>query len=389
VSLLFKRDLGDTPNQLIPPRTRSIGSVTVGQTSALRTSGVWACVMLRANLVSMLDLKARRRVGDVEVDVPPPPFIMNPGGDRYGVRDWLFSSQTALDRYGNVIGIISATDSLGNPSVVELVGNDEVTLLGRGAQITGWRIGGKLYTPDQIWHERQYTIPGVPLGLSPIANAAMSIGNYMSAQKFATDWFTGNFVPAAELTNVAKTIDPTEATIAKERFRASVADRDVFVHGSDWKLDLMQVAANESQFLETMDAGLADIARFLGVPSDMIDVPSKSKGTVTYANITQRNLQLLIMHLNPMLKRREYALSSALPKPRFVEFDRSQLLEMDPASFSSMLGQQVEARLKAPSEGRADLGLPPFTADQLAEFTTLFPAKAAQPSTGQPIGVPA
>jgi phage portal protein BeeE len=52
--------------------------------------------------------------------------------------------------------------------------------------------------------------------------------------------------------------------------------------------------------------GVSDIARFFGCPGDLIDA-AVSTGSITYANMTQRNLQFLIMHLGPAVYRRERA----------------------------------------------------------------------------------
>ena len=88
----------------------------------------------------------------------------------------------------------------------------------------------------------------MPIGLSPLAYAAMSIGQYLSAQQFALDWFANGSMPSGKLKNTAKKIDKDDAELVKDRFKASVAARDVFVHGNDWEFDFISVAANESQF---------------------------------------------------------------------------------------------------------------------------------------------
>lgn len=385
MSLFTSRDLGDTSTQLTPPRTRSYGTTTVSADTALRSSAVWACVRLRADLISTLPLDAYRMVDGRQVEAPKTPFLLNPANDRYGMADWLYSSQTDLDRSGNAVGLILARDAFGNPAVVELQSWSKVGIRGTGPHITEWKIGGKSYDPRDVWHERQFTVSGIPLGLSAIAYAAMSIGGYLSAQQFALDWFGNGSIPSGRLKNVARTINPTEANVVKDRFKAAVASRDLFVHGSDWEYDALSVTANESQFLDTMRYGVEDIARFFGVPGDLIDAPAQSSAKITYANITQRNLQLLVMNLGPTIARREAALSAALPKPRFVKFNTDAFLRLDPQSRESMLAQMITNRQLAPSEARALDNRPPFTEDQLAEFDRLF--GKSQPAPGMNTGV--
>lgn len=388
MSLLFKRDLGDTPNNLIPARGRNKGSVIVTPDSALRHSAVWACLRLRADLVSTTPLGSYRNVNGFQVQVAPGPLLIDPAGDNSGIEDWLYSTQIDLDRLGNVFGIITQRDALGYPAVIELQTTSAVTVTARGAKITGYRVGNKTYAPADIWHERQFTIPGLPMGLSAIGYAAATIGSYLSAQDFGLQWFAGGGLPTAQLKNTGKTLDSTEADIVKTRFKATQMSRDVFVTGSDWEFNTMSIAANESQFLETMQYGIGDIARIFGVPGDLIDAPAESGAKITYANITQRYLGLLVGNLGPTFVRREKAFSRAMPGPRFVQFDTDALLRLDPATRATTQSALVVGRLRAPSELRATDNLPPFTEEQEAEFDRLFGSRTVTPNPTQQ-GVPA
>jgi HK97 family phage portal protein len=234
-----------------------------------------------------------------------------------------------------------------------------------------------------VWHERQFTIAGFPLGLSPVAYAAWSIGQYQSAQQFALDWFGTGGVPKGHLKNTElATMDPEAAAVVKTRFKSSVENNDVFVSGKDWEYKPFQAEAVGAEWLEAQKYGIGDIARFFGAPGDLIDA-AVSTGSITYANITQRNLQFLIMHLGPAIYRRERSLSKLLPAPRYVKLNSSALLRMDDQTRASVTKTKIEARTLA----REYDNLPPFTEEQLAEFDRLFgPPKAAPPST-QPTGV--
>lgn len=379
MSFLFQRGLGDTPNQLIPARLNrtGVGSVAVTNTSARTHSAVWACLKLRSDLISTMPMNVYRTVDGFQVAAESTPFLEDPAGDGYGIEDWMASTQWDLDSLGNCFGIITARDSLQYPARVELVDGSTVTVVGNGPRIVEYRIGRETYSPREIWHERQHTVPGVPLGLSPIAQAALSIGSYLSAAQFAADWFAGGAIPSATLKNTNKTLDPNEARVVKDRFKQAVANRDIFVTGADWEYDMIQVAANESQFLETMRYGVIDIARFFGTPADLIDAEVQHQSKITYANITQRNLQYLVMNLQAPIRRRERALSRrALPRGRNLQIDTEALLRMDPQTLQAMLVGMVEGRILAPSEARAYSNRQPFTADQIGEFAALNPPPA-------------
>lgn len=378
----LRRSWSTTSGLVIPPPGASgsilAGGARVSADSALRSSAVWACLRLRADLVSTMPVDAYRIVHGIQVEVPKPPVLVNPGGDRCGMQEWLYSTQVDLDRAGNAFGLITARDGNDLPSRIELVNLADVGVVSQGGQIT-YRIGGETYPDRDVWHERQYTVSGLAMGLSPVAYAAWSIGAYLSAQQFALDWFGNGATPAVELKNTEKIIPPDVAGEVKRRYQASVAPGGVFVSGRDWELKPINAVSNQSSYVEMMQFGVPDIARFFGVPADLIDGVVSGQ-SVTYANITQRNLQFLIMQLGPTVARREAALSGVLARPRFVKLNRSALLAMDPQTRAATIKTRLDSRVLTPTEARALEDLPPLTDEQLAEFDRLYGTPRTQPT---------
>ncbi|WP_237313496.1 phage portal protein [Streptomyces sp. AMCC400023] len=391
MSLFRRRDhAGQTADQMIPPRPgTSGGAAAVTNETALRHSAVWACLRLRANLISTMPVDVYRRVDGIQVEVPKPPVLVTPGGDEVEMPEWMYSSQFDLDRAGNTVGLITAKDGLGFPARIELAPIGDVTVRMRKGKKT-YRIGGKVYQPNEVWHEKQYTVAGLPVGLSPVAYAAWSISEYLSIQQFALDWFSGGAIPNAHLKNTAKQLTPEQADGAKQRFKAAVMNRDLFVTGNDWDYEMIQAEHAGADWIAAKQASIGDIARYFDCPSDLIDA-AVSGSSVTYANMTQRNLQFLVMSLGPAVKRREDALSRLTSRPRFVKLNTNALLRMDPQTQAAVLKTQIDGRMIAPSEARALYDRMPFTEDQLAEFDRLFGKGAqAQPTTAtpQPGGTP-
>lgn len=386
---LFKRHATITgADQLIPRRpTLSGGALAVTNDTALRHSAVWACLRLRANLISTMPVDVYRKVEGRQIEMSKPPVLVNPGGERVDILEWLYSSQVDLDRAGNDVGIITARDGRNLPARIDLVPISEVVVRVRKGELWKYKISGKDYEPEDIWHEKQYTLPGLHVGLSPIAYAAWSIGEYLSVQDFAIDWFSNGTIPKAKLKNTAKVIDPKQADAIKERYKATMANGDLFVHGADWDYEMIQAKASETNWIEAKQYSAVDIARFFDCPADLIDA-AVSGSSITYANITQRNLQLLIMHLGPAIVRREAALSRLTSSPRFVKLNSNALLRMDPTARAETLGKQVAARLMAPSEAREIEDRAPFTEEQMAEFDRLFGPPKSTPQMTNTGGSP-
>jgi HK97 family phage portal protein len=310
--------------------------------------------------------------------MPKPPVLVNPGGERVDMLEWMYSTQFDLDRGGNTFGLITGRDGLGLPARIELQPLSDVVVRLRKGELK-YVIGGVEYDPDQVWHEKQYTISGLPVGLSPVAYAAWSIGEYLSIQDFALDWFAGGAVPAAHLKNTEKTLTSQQADETKRRFKASVETGGVFVTGSDWEYQMLQAEQAGADWIEGKRYGVNDIARFFDCPGDLIDA-AVSSGSITYASITQRNLEFLVLHLGPTVVRRETALNRLTPKPRYVKLNADALLRMDPQARAQTLKTQIDARMLTPSEARELENRPPLTEEQYAEFDRVFGSPNKQPA---------
>jgi|SRR6185503_2789740 len=362
-------------------RGSTVGSQIVTTDTAMRNSGVWACLRLRGNVLSTMPVDVYREVLGIDVEVKKPPVLVNPGGEKVGIQEWLYSTQVDLDRAGNTIGLITEKDGLGKPARIDLQPISECTMRIKSGVIDEFKIGKKWYRPDVVWHEKQYTIAGLPFGLSPVAYAAWTIGEYLSIQDFATKWFSDGGKPSAILKNSKRVLDTGQTALVKSEFKQTTAAGDVFVTGSDWEYSPLVTQQASMEWLDAKRFGIADVARFFDCPGDLIDA-QVSGSTVTYANIVQRNLQFLILHLGPAVTRRETALSSLLARPRFARLNTKALLRMDPETQAKVLGLQIDKRILAPSEARAILDLQPFTDSQVAEFDHFWPAKsAASPAT--------
>lgn len=372
---LASRADGDTVQQLVPARSTAgglFGSQYITDELARKSSAKWAAIRLRSDLVSTMPLLIKRYNPDNSISrLYDPKFSLEGIGGPVPLEEWLYSSQSDLDETGNAIGVIEQRDPYtGRPTWIRLVPSKSVTVRSRDGQIT-YQIGSHTYDPFDIWHEKQYTVPGLPVGLSPLAYAAMSLGQNLSALQFGLQYFQTAGLPTVHLKNVDKTVDAANAEVIKKRYEATMRERGVLVTGKDWDINIESVNANESQFLATLDASNADIARFFGVPGDVIDVNS-SGSAVTYANITQRFLSLLVLHMQPALVRRERKLSrELLPNKVFAKFDTTELLRLDPTSDAALQASLVAARIQTPDEAREHYEKPPLTQDQIDEIHDL------------------
>lgn len=373
---------GALPDGTIPPRNVSRqGSVLVNESTAMRHSAVWACLRLRADQMASFPVQIFRDVDGLPVEWKnKPPVFVTPGGTHWPWKHWIWASQHGLDSSGNVVGLITERNALGLPSRIDLQPLATVSIIQRkGETEPFYKIDGKDYTANQVWHERQFPVPGLPVGLSPIAHAALSIGEYLSEQQFALDWFGGGGVPKLSMRNKAKVLKQDEVITAKQWYRDVIQNGDPLVMGNDWEFELISGVNAGISWLEARKYGLADVCRFFGCPADLIDaMVMGGQGTITYQTTAQRNLQFLIMNMRPAVGWREQSLSDGLlPLNRYMKLDTSVLLDLDPLTKAELEHEMIINRTATPTEIRRGRGLPAFTPEQKQEFVDLFGAPTA------------
>lgn len=387
-------------SDLIPPRRvyGTGGPPPVDIDTAMRNSAVWAAIRIRADLISTLPWRVYTNLSfpdaniPYKIDVSPTPLMTG-----IEFMEFLYSSQVELDRSGNAVGIIQKWDErTRTPADIQLVPSSSVIVSATGGKITNYRIDGIEYDPKFIWHEKQYTVAGLPVGLSPVAYAAYTLGQYNSIQEFATEFFTSGQGPRASLQNTQKKINDKEAAIVAESWRASQSMDEPFIHGNDWEYTLMSVTGASHDWIEGAKLNSVDVARFFNVPADLIDAVISGGSHITYSNIIQRNLQFLVMHLGPTITRREAKLTDMLPRPRFFEFDTDYLMRMDPVTRADWVKTQIDARAITPTEARAVFGRDPMTKADYEEFfkaglvtgkvSAALPGSPTDPNTNPAVG---
>lgn len=384
MSVLFRRD------QYINPTVTSSWAARSGRpvraNKAMRHSVVWGAMHLRADLLSLMPIDVFRDVNRVAVQQVKPEVLVSPweiaDGQPMDISEWMYSTQMALDGHGNNIGIVHSVDGNGLPSRIEPVDPEAVSYRIKGSRIVEYRIHGKVENPKFIWHERQHTIAGFPVGLSPITNAALALNSGMSAQEFALEWFEGGAVPKAILKNVDKVLTKEQAADAKASFKASVENGDVWTAGKDWEYNPIAAKASETSFIEQMQYTDVELCRFFGVPADLVDVAAQNKSAVTYASISQRNLQLMVLNLGGAVKRRETALTRLAAQSRYVKLNRSAVLAMDDKARAELFEIQIRSRTVTPDQVRQIQDQPPLTEADYTQFERLFGARTPnQPQT--------
>ena len=295
--------------------------------SSLQKVAVWACVNLIATLAEVMPL--HRYAGDDKTPLPLPGWLADLGGDGHGIPDWLYQYVYSAMLRGNSVGLVGDRDGrMGTPTLIVLQHPDLVRLRQDSDGTVEWRVNGQQVPTSQVWHRRVHPVPGQVMGLSPIEMHALTIGTGIAALRFGAQWFEDGAHPSGILTSEQR-LDQTQASTAKQRFvEALRGRREPVVLGSGWKYETIQIAPNESQFLETNQYTGTECCRIFG-PGFAQVLGYETGGSLTYSTLEQASLSLLTYAADPWLVRIERVLSGLLPAAQFVRFERGALLRTD------------------------------------------------------------
>jgi HK97 family phage portal protein len=291
-----------------------------------------------------------------------PPLLVTPSAGM-ARHEWLHAVMMSLLLRGNAYGII--TGRYANtllPSQVDIVDPDRMAVRVTTDGLIEYRLSGVEQDPNDVWHVRAYVMPGGIEGLSPLRYAAQAIGLGLAAEQFGAQFFGDGHIPAGILQS-EKDLTPKKAQEVRELWdEARQNNRRIAVLGSGASFKQISVAPEESQFLATLKANSATIARFFGVPPQLVGIDETTSHT--YSSPEQLSLVLLTYTVGAWLVRLETAISTLLPRNQFVKLKpagllRSTTLERYQA-YAQALGSSKQTGWLTVDEVRALEDLPPL-----------------------------
>ncbi|MBD3931933.1 phage portal protein [Streptomyces chumphonensis] len=295
--------------------------------SSLQAVAVWSACDLIASLVSELPVGVFRGMGEDAKKLGTPWWLEDPDGSGYGLEDWRYQVVMSWLLRGNLFGEELQRAAAGFRQQMRLFHPDEISGWMEQGEVR-WAVGGQQVTDLRSFvHRRVNPLPGVVLGLSPVRLHATTIGLHLTGARFGLQWFQDGAHPNAILRNTEVSLDDDKVRTAKDRFLAALrGSREPVVFGKGWEYETIQVAPEESQFLQTQGYSAAECARIFG-PGIAEILGYETGGSMTYANIQDRELTLLKFAIGKWIRRVERLLSEFLPRPQYVKLNRDALLE--------------------------------------------------------------
>lgn len=220
---------------------------------------------------------------------------------------------------------------------------------------------GRVFSQREILY-----IPLMPSGLKGRALvdiAASAARLSINAEEFAQRFFkegvsSSMMIRLREQVDVAKSREV--AAYLREMYAGIKNAHAPFVApGGVEEVKHIEIDFEKRQLLETRKFELENIARVFRVPMHLIGVLDRA----TFSNIEHQSIEFATYTMAPWFKRIEQRLNKSLVGPRenvFIEFDMASLLRGDYVSTVDALTRQINGAILTPNEARKKLNLPPM-----------------------------
>lgn len=349
--------------------------------SALGLVPVYSATSLIADSISIMPMSVYESKGASKQRAQSQPQLVTaPHPNPIFTRvEWLHQFATSFLLRGNAYGLITALDSAGNPSKIAWMDPDRVRVDESG-QLPVYSYNEKPLDLATVIHVPWYPTPGSVVGLSPIAQFREVLETGSAAGRYGRNWFRNGSTPSGHLKYDKGSLTGAEAAKTKARFKASVAENDLFVSGNDWSWTAMSVKPDEAQFLQTIKATANQVAAIYHV--DPQDIGGESGNSLTYTTLEMNQIKFQARTLQPIFTRLEQHITRLLPENQYLKFNPDALIRTDSKTRMEVHEIALRIGLETQDEGRELEDKAPLDTEQLEQWMRIQ-GKTAETSDEQ------
>lgn len=357
--------------------------------TAMQVSAFWACVRLTADTIGSLPVRFYRVDGARrEEDRNHPLFqVLAMKPNRYQTRvDFMTTLGLCLAAWGNFYAQVTRNGAGDIISLLPLMPSQMVVkLMQDGSVVYEYQSGGNvsIFAESSIWHVKLMG-NGIQ-GLSPLSHAVNALGIAQASEDLISDVMRNGMKPTGVLMlDRALTKEQRDQMRASFRELAEGNSGGLIVLEQHLKYEQVSMSPQDVELLQSRRFQMEDIARFMGVPSVLINDTS---GTTAWGSGIQQIIEgWFKLGLRPYLENIEMSAIVHLLRPEErakweIELDVDTLLRMDQAARFEGYNKAINSGVLKPNEARAKEGLPPVDGgDELFVNGTMVPISMA----GQP-----
>lgn len=334
---------------------------------SLQLSAVFACIRILTEAISTLPLDTFQRIDGTRAPFRPRPDYLSFDPPRISKVEYVSQVMLSQLTAGNAY-VATPRDEMGRvknlvpiqPEMVKVVVRDGVKL---------FEVGGDVYDEFAIMHIPAMIMPGALTGISPLKMAREVVDGNLQAQDFGRNFFANAGVPPVVLRLPGGGGDDVKDRERAKRIAETWAESHAGA-GNSGKMgvllggaELQTVAVNpeDSQWLESRKMGVADIARYFGVPPHLI---ADASGSTSWGSgLAEQNQAFAALSLTPWVTRIEDAhnrllTTEGLPDV-FVRLNIDALLRASLADRYNAAAVGIAAGFLTINEARRLEDLPP------------------------------
>lgn len=351
------------------PLTGGRTAAPVNFDSAMSVSAFWASARLLSETVAALPLKCYKVDGEIKQEDTSFRLwrVLNYQPNRYQTRNEFFETlMLNLVTTGNSYCAIERDNGNNVTSLLPLMSAQvEVSLLDDGSKVyeyTTENHNKRVYSERSIWHIKLFGNGLV--GLSPLGYARKSLGVAIASDNRASKLAQSGGKTNGILT-IDKVLSPEQREAVRKNFNGlTEGDADqLFVLEAGMDYQRTSLSPQDMQLLETRRFQTEDIARFMGVPSVLINDTS---GTTAWGSGIQQIMEgFYKLNLRPYLERIESSIKRHLMGvnqwDRYeIEFNFDALLRADMKTRADAMRAEINSGTLTPNEARRSEGRPPM-----------------------------
>lgn len=352
--------------------TETSSGVPVNEQRAMMYSAVWAATRLLSGTIGMLPLDLYRRAGkgrEVMSDDPRERIVHDRPNREMTSMAYRSSAVGQQVNAGNAYSWIER-DISGtirglwpiHHSRVEVVRDDVSDEIYYKVRVDG-SLDGEYYPAEDVLHVPSMISDDGIIGKGVIKHARESIGFGLATEKYGASWFEKGGIPRVAVTHPGKPSPEARKNFRKEwnEIHGGPNGSKVALVAEGMGIVPLNISAEDSQFLETRQHNIEEIARWYGVPPHMIQHLLRA----TFNNIEHQQIEFVTFSLLPWLKLWEQELNAKLlteeeQRSMYFEFNVNALLRGDSKTRGEFYKSLVTGGMMSPNEAREMENMNPY-----------------------------
>lgn len=341
---------------------QSEAGISVGPTTALAVSAIWACVRIRAMMMGHFPLMVFERTDNgvkVRDDHALYPILHDSPNDYMTSMEWRQAMSVSFDLFGNAFSEIVRTG--GRVSSLNPLQANRITIKQTNGRLTYEYAekgvsAGRVIQPENMLHIRNFSLDGI-VGLNPIEQQRHAIGLGLAQQKYGAAIYRNGGRPAGVLEHPSK-LDKNAVTRLRESWETIHGGADnsgrVAILWEGMKYNAVGLSPEQTQFIEARKFQLSEYARIYGVQPHLIADLDRS----TNNNIEQQGIEAVVYGFAPLCALWEQRIKKVLlnapgtDRNVFCKFNLAALMRGDAAARASFYTQMTQNGIMTRDECR-------------------------------------